>query len=75
MAKGCRAAISVAFPSATGKTSVPAMSSGVLSRRLREGLGVGRLPNETSVRVMVINLLEGEGLKWYKVRMRAEDIV
>ena len=36
---------------------------------------VGRFPNETSALVMVFSLLEEEGVKWQKVRMRAEDIV
>ena len=35
---------------------------------------IGRFPNETSALVMVFSLLEGEKLKWQKVRMRAEDI-
>jgi len=36
---------------------------------------IGRFPNETSALVMVFSILEGERLKWQKVRMRAEDIV
>jgi len=35
---------------------------------------IGRFPNETSALVMVFSILEGERLKWQKVRMRAEDI-
>ena len=35
---------------------------------------VGRFPNETSALVMVFSLLDGERLKWQKVRMKAEDI-
>jgi len=34
----------------------------------------GRFPNETSALVMVFSILEGERLKWQKVRMRAADI-
>jgi len=36
---------------------------------------IGRFPNETSALVMVFSILEGERLKWQKVRMRADDIV
>jgi hypothetical protein len=35
---------------------------------------VGRFPNETSALVMVFSIMEGERVKWQKVRMRAEDI-
>jgi hypothetical protein len=35
---------------------------------------IGRFPNETSALVMVFSILEGERLKWQKVRMRADDI-
>ncbi len=35
---------------------------------------IGRFPNETSALVMVFSILEGEGLKWQKVRMKVEDI-
>ena len=31
--------------------------------------------NETSALVMVFSILEGERLKWQKVRMKADDIV
>jgi len=35
---------------------------------------IGRFPNETSALIMVFSVLEGERLKWQKVRMRAGDI-
>ena len=53
-------------------------TSNVIERAFKEGKRrtrvIGRFPNETSALVMVFSILEGERLKWQKVRMRAEDI-
>ena len=35
---------------------------------------IGRFLNETSALVMVFSILEGERLKWQRVRMKADDI-